>query len=267
MRIHFTRIGCCLLLLCAIASCDLAEVGDAIIVSDVEDEFYIDMWEDLSGENGARELVLKIESIEPANCLNYDIDYQSARLGNRLSVSLNQFIEPADCLAGEAPVKADINLGSLPSGNYNVNIDFRNTVENDGQLLVSPESYFLTMKSEDGIVLLREELLRVPEDVIWGYVALRAGADAAVAEAFLADLQAISDEPKALRSGYYGHFTINNLNGEVFIYEQPTDGSAINFLRQYTDASAALKTLVADYRDRHGEELIIRMFNADGEAW
>lgn len=267
MRINFTRMGCCVLLLSAIASCDLAEVGDAIIVSDVEDEFYIDMWENLASANGARELVLKIESIEPANCLNYGIDHRFARAGNRLTVSLNQFIEPTDCLPGEAPVKADVNLGSLPSGNYNVNIDFRNTVENTGQLLVSPESYFLTMKSEDGIVLLREELLRVPEDVIWGYVAVQAGADEAVAEAFLADLQAISDEPQAFRSGYYGHFTINNLNGEVFIYEQPTDGSATNFLRQYTGTASDLKTLVADYRDRHGAELIIQLFNAEGEAF
>lgn len=267
MRINFTRVVCLLLLFGVVGGCDLAKVGDAIIVSDVEDEFYIDMWESLSSANGDRRLILKIESIEPEACLNYSIDYQFERDGNRLLVSLNDIIEPTDCQAGEAPVKADIDIGGLPSGSYVMNIDFRNTVENTGQLLVSSESYFLTMKSENGIVLLREELLRVPDNMIWGYVALQPGVDAGIREAFLTDLRAISKAPEGLREGYYGHFTAFSTNGDIFVHEQPTDGTAKTFLLEYTDTQANLKSLLADYRESYEDQLIIKLYNSKGEAF
>ncbi len=265
MRETFTRIACVLLLLPILGGCDLADVGDAIIVPDVEDEFYVDIWEDLSTDNGGRALILKIESIHPENCLNYSIDYRFDRTGNRLTVSLVDLREPADCEPGEAPVTADVNIGSLPSGNYAMNIDFRNTVENSGQLLVSPERYFLTMKTQNGIVLLREELLRVPENMIWGYVALQ-GAEAAAAAAFLEDLQAISDQPTGMREGYYGYFTIHSADSEVFVQDQPMDGSARTFLLEYTGTQNNLKGLLADYRLQYGDQLPIRLMNAKGEV-
>lgn len=262
MHKKFTWIVYALVLAGAMASCDLADPKDAIIVSDVEDEFYIDMWERL---DDGRNFVLKIESIKPVTCLNYRIDYFSNRNGNRLTVSLNDIIEPTDCKPGEAAVKADVPIGSLPSGNYALDIDFRNTVVNKGQLYVNSESYLLTMKTENGIVLLREELLRVPNDLIWGYVATQQGANEAAAQNFMTDLQGISNQAIGLRVGYYGHFTINE-SEKVFVPHQPTDGSAQTFLWQYRGSESVLKSLLADYRSSYGNDLEIKLFNSKGET-
>lgn len=254
-----------LLIFIIIAGCELASPKDPIIVPKVEDEFYIDLWERLDGTSG-RNLIVKIESIKNEDCLNYRMDYFFSRTGNRLKISLNNIIKPTDCVPGEAPVKADVDAGSLPSGTYNFDIDFKSLVENKGLLSVNSESYLLDMKSEDGIVLLREELLRVPDNTIWGYVTFQQGQDEAAANDFLTDVQALGKAP-TYRSGYYGHFTISPLDGKVFVDQQPTTSNIKTFLLEYTDNDTVLKNLLDEYRQSYNNRLTIRLINSKGKVF
>ncbi len=267
MRRYFTlKYLLYLLPLFMVASCDFSSLKDPVVITEVEDEFYVDMWETLAPTLEERNLIVKIESIKTEKCLNYRIDYQLHKDGNRLKIALNNIIKPLDCVPGETTVKDDINMDYLPSSFYNFNIDLKNTVFNDGQLIVRSDSYTLDMYSKNGFSLKRTELLRVPEGAIWGYVTFQQAADEALANQWLDDLNKIGQNPVSYRSGYYGYFTINNLDRKISVLEQPTSNNLKTFLYQYADDPAKLKDLVNRYRQNYGNRLIIKLYNSKGES-
>lgn len=249
-----------------VAGCDFSSLKDPIIVTEVEDEFNVDMWENLAPTLEERKLIVQIESIKTEKCLNYSIDYQYSKNGNRLKIALNNIIKPLDCVPGEATVKANVNAGSLLNGLYNFNIDLKNTVINNGQLTVLADSYKLNMHSENGFSLKRKELLRVPTDAIWGYVVYQDEGDLAVANQFLNDLKNISQEPNSYRTGYYGYFTIATADRALTLQEQPSNSNSKIFLYQYSDQTSKLKDLVNQYRQNHGNILTIKLFTSKGET-
>ncbi len=261
MRRSFTWKHLCYLLLtfCTL-SCDFSSLDDAIIVSEVEDEFFVDLWENLDGLYG-RELVVKIESIKSEKCLNYRIDYQFSKDGNRLKIGLNSIIIPLDCLPGEAAAKADVNTGSLPNGLYSFNIDLKNTVSNTGQIIVNDDNYTVDIENK-GIVMRRKELVRVPDGAIWGYAAYQQAADQTIATQFVNDLKNISKAPDTYRSGYYGHFIITSdrqitVNGQTALSKP--------FLFSFQEEEIKLKNLIASYRQMYGNRLTIQFYNSKGE--
>ena len=265
MRPHLAKLTVGLWVFYLMAGgCDISSDKEPIILPDVKDEFYVDLWEQL-GTPGGRRLIVQIESVENKKCLNNRIDFFATRNGNRLKVSISRIIEPNDCVPGEAPVKANADIGSLPFGLYGFDIDFKGVVANKGTLTISSESYLLKMKTEHGIIVVRDELLRVPESAIWGYVAYRQSTQTTAAERFLSDLRAISTPFSDTRPGYYGYFTINPLDGNLSILNQPTDAVVLTFLFQFNGQNADLKKLTDLYRK--DSQLEIKLLNARGEEF
>ncbi len=122
------------------------------------------------------------------------------------------------------------------------------------------------MNSEDGIVLLRDELFRVPNNVIWGYVTYQTPGDEAAADNFLSNLHALS-KVKTYTPGYYGHFTISPLDGKIFVYDQPLTTYIKTFLLEYTDTDTKLTNLLNEYRQNQGNNLTIKLFNSKGKMF
>lgn len=263
-RISTWNYLCCLLMAWAIASCDISSLEDAIIVPDVDDEFYVDMWENLDGLSG-RELVIKLESIKSEKCLNYRIDYQFLKDGNRLKIDMNSIIKPLDCVPGEATVKQDVNAGNLLNGLYALDINLKNTINNDGQLVINDDSYVLDMERENGISLRHKELQRVPSNAIWGYVEYAQKADESNARKFVEELSALSGSFNEYRVGYYGYFTINSANRAVSVNGQ--SALSIPYLFKYQNNEAKVKNLLSSYRQNYGTRLSINFYNAKGENW
>lgn len=249
-----------------VMGCDFSSLNDPIIISEVDDEFYVAMWETLGTTNEERNLIIKIESIKPEKCLNYRIDYQFSKDGNRLKVALNNIIKPLDCVPGEAIVKADVSAGYLLNGIYSFNIDLKNTLFNDGQLTIRSDSYALDMQSEDGFSMKQKELLRVPDGAIWGYVTYQQAVDEAIANKFVEDLKNISQTPLNYRSGYYGHFNIAPIDRKISINEQPVTSNIKPFLYHYLDETNKLKNLLETYRLQYGNRLTIQFYNSKGEV-
>ncbi|MDX1942448.1 MAG: hypothetical protein SFU99_17930 [Saprospiraceae bacterium] len=262
MRVKM-RIVWMLLLVTLMAGCELASPKDPIIVPEVEDEFYIDLWEELNTPTG-RALTVKIQSIKNEQCLNYRIDNFVSKTGNRIKVSINSIISPSDCIPGAAPVKADANAGSLPFDTYDFDIDFKGLVVNNGYLSVNGESYVLDMKSEHGIVVVRDELLRVPDNAVWGYVTYT---NENLANNFINDLQSISKTLSGQRAGYYGHFTISPLDGKVFVHQQPTTSLVKTFLYRFDGNESTLNDLVTAHRQSYGNQISIKLLNAKGKEF
>lgn len=255
-----------LLSLFLMTGCDFSSLDDPIVITEVDDEFTVDIWETLAPTKEGRNLLVKIESIKTENCLNYRIDYQFNQDGNRLKVALNNIVKPLDCVTGEATVKADINTGYLLNGIYSFNIDLKNTILNNGQLTILGDSYTLDMYSENGFSLKRKELLRVPTSAIWGYVTFQKASDEALANQFIEALQSKSHNPSSYRPGYYGYFDIAAIDRKVTVHEQPATANMKTFLYDYTDDAGKLKELVNRYRQDYGNQLTIKLYNAQGET-
>lgn len=263
MRRNFTqKLLCLLLLACGIASCDISDLKDAIIVPEVENEFYVDLWEDLSAPGG-KVLLVKVESIKTEKCLNYRIDQQFTKTNNQLKIVLNNIIKPLDCVVGEATVKADVNIGDLPSGFYQLNMDLKNTITNEGYLAVENDRYEWDLNTKNGIKPRRKELLRVPENAIWGYVTYTQATDEATANQFVQDLKNISEVPIHYLTGYYGHFVINAADSKVTIHEQPA--IAKPFLYNYKSEEEKLKNILSNYRRNYANRLTIKLYNGKGQ--
>ncbi|HMN88932.1 MAG TPA: hypothetical protein PKD70_06470 [Saprospiraceae bacterium] len=252
------------LLLVAIG-CELESLEKPVIVPSVKREFYVDMFEQLSSQH--RSLQLLLESIERQPCRNTIIDKSVVTSGQRLQVSLKSIVQPVDCLPGEAPAVAVADLGALPDGVYSLTIDLQNVVFNEGTLIVTRENYLLRMPRENGIALLRTELLRVPAQTIWGYAIWETAADEAIVQTFVFELQQLTQE-RAYRAGHYGHFTINPADGRVVVRQQPVTPTLRSFLYNLEAPNeAALRNLIDRYRRDYAGKIIIRLYDSNGQEW
>lgn len=267
MRSRLTTAIFFILLIGFIQGCQLASVGDPIVVSDIEEEFYLDLKERLGPDQ--RSLILEVRTIEPKPCKNYLIRHRVERSGSFLSVSLNDIVEPEDCAPGEAPAQSDVLLGVLNPDYYQLSVDLKQAVINQGQLRVRTGSYHVEMDTEDGIVWLHNELIRIPEQTLWGYLSHSGSAAAEQATTtFLEELRAIV-APKTLNTGYYGHFTISGDTRQLTIHDLPEEAAKNlreTFVFQYQDQIDAVRALAKRYRKEYDEVIQLQIFTDRGEV-
>lgn len=262
MRYSFTLLMLTFLLLLG-PSCELAKLSDPIVVSDIAPEFRIMPWEKLSPDD--RSFQLHINTIQVTSCLNTQIDFRLSQANNRIDVSLRDIVDPLDCTPGEKPAQAVIDLGRLPSGFYELNIDLKNEIFNRGQLAVYGDRYAITMRSRNGFNLSPSELRKVPEQTIWGYVAFQQEADAGIARQFIGDLQSKS-LAGVFPTGQYGYFQITD-SGQVAVKEAPATTRIQQFIYSYPGQREDLQALVAAYRQNYPGQVTIRLFNSLGEEF
>jgi hypothetical protein len=242
------------------SACQLESLNDPIVVADIDDEFYIDLWETLGT---SPRFEIHIETIKDEECLNVVIDASPLKRPQTVNIRIDNIIQPADCIEGLAPAMAQLDLGSMPIGFYNFSIDLKNTIFNNGQLTITDERYSLEMETEDGIILVRSDLYRIPDQTLWGYVNFDLGQND-LAEAFTQELAAFAD-PFNFKRGYYGHFTINNDANDVTVTSQPIDFTLLPFAQRYDRADeVAITQLVESYRS---QGLDIMLQNELGELF
>ncbi len=250
-----------LFLFFSLSACELAKLGEPIVVPDVADEFYVDWIENLS-ESG-RSLELLIRTIEEEQCPDATISFDLNRYSRGYYISLKDIVASTDCEVKSEPAIADISLGSVSDGNHKIQIDLKNSVKNEGSLQVASDYYSLDMGPEDGILILNNVLYKVPENAVWGYVRYRDTEDEAIAASFIDELAKKSEEEN-FSAGYYGHFRIG-LSGQIAILDQPISSRIKTFLFSIPSERATLSQLVESFRDEYGERIEIILF--DGKGW
>lgn len=247
-----------------LGACDLDSLKEPIIISNIEKEFNLDLWEHLN--QGNRSAQLLIETISLEDCENYSIDYHFIRSSSKLEVSLNEIVPPQDCTTGEAPAQSIIDLGNLQAGLYDLNIDLKNTVFNEGTLAVTDESFTVNMTTDEGIIFVRRELLRVPNEAIWGYIGVTDIGQISIVEDFITDLEQLSTL-KDYKSGYYGYFSVNT-EKKVNMADLPFAAENMNtFVYQYAGEETALQELVDSYRTNYGALIEIKLTNTQGKTF
>ena len=254
----------CLGLLLFASACELESLDDPVVVTDVEDEFYVDMWEELNANQ--RNLFFNIRTIENETCLNTTIATVFSKLGNELTLELNGIETPEDCLEGEAPALGSENAGQLSAGPYKIAINLQNTIFNSGQLDINQSRYLLNLETENGIKILRSVLLRVPENLLWGYIAYKQESQTSIAESFMTDLRTLTREI-SLPIGYYGYFTINQNAPQIQVSDSPNSEYLIPFFYSYdAEMEESIQNIVTEFRANNPDPEIA-LFNYKGESF
>lgn len=243
------------------SSCELAKVGDPIIVADVEDEFYIDWRENLSPAQ--RTLNLVIRTIKEEQCPDASITYNFARFNLGYRVSLSDINSADNCDEKNQPALVEIPMGYVGPGTYQIEIDLKNSVKNEGVLKSFSDSYSLNMRTEDGIQVPEKILYKIPDHSVWGYFNFDQIEDESLVEALLEELAQLST-PREFPSGYYGHFRIGT-TGQVALREQPISSRLKTFIFSIQDQRETLTEFVEKVKAQYGEK--IELFMLDGTGW
>lgn len=258
MNRFFLLLAC----LMGIHACNISSPDDTVLVPEVEDEFYLDMWEKLTPEG--RYFEWHLQTIGNANCVETYLDYTYNQGGRDIDLGINAIINPVDCSPGEQPLEANVDAGRLVNDNYNLSFRLRESVTNDGQLSVTNNLYQVNFERLSGLVLLRNKLHRIPDQVIWGYVHAKDSELKTVATSLINDLSQIT-EPVILEDGYYGYFNI--LDHSISLNNDFTPIGAMIFYYNLSGDDRVLSDLIAENRETYKEGLEIRVFNTLGEEY
>lgn len=253
-----------LFLLFGLASCNLTSLDEPIVVANVEDEFYIDLWEDLGKTE--RTFSIIFQTIENFECTNFSINVSDLLGEKNFNFIVNEIITPNNCDPGQAPAIRSIGIGDLNAGPYNLNINLKNIVTNQGRLNVGDDRFTIYLETENGIKLLHRELRRVPDQFIWGFLSYEEPEMAATAQEFLNTIDS-STEEIALEPGYYGYFTIKD-DGTIFILRDvPANTTEItSFFYRYDQNTGLLEDAVEAFKSEHPEvQLLVR--HSDGSIF
>jgi hypothetical protein len=251
-----SRFGPLIVLVCLLSgSCQLEKLQDPIVITQIENEFYIDLQEYLHPTN--RQLRFNIRTIKDQDCLNSSIETDYITAGRKISLSINSIVPPADCKEGMAPASTATWAGQLPDGAYNFEVALRNTVVNKGRLIVEPDRYIVNMETQEGIVFLHNNLQKIPADAFWGYVVCKEEEHEAIQQALTEKLAGLATPANMIyRPGYYGHFEINNntSNGRnVFLIDPPSVDFYFPIIYQLSDDidENRLKALLDNFKKEH----------------
>lgn len=242
--------------------CKLESIQDPIIVTNIEKAFYINLWEELYPNN--RNLRIDIQSLKNQPCVNYTIAYDWAASDKKFELSINDIVEPIDCILGLGPATAKIDVGDLESRIFNMSIGLEQTVINNGQLIVDGESYTIQMETEEGIIIPEKILRKVPPQSAWGFVAFQNTADQITAGELLSTLKS-QGEPILLKEGKYGYFSF--LDNKLLVNGAPVAGQASSFLISFNGDEKELKQVVDNFRSQHNGSVTVKVFTAKGSVF
>jgi hypothetical protein len=258
------------LIILLLGSCQLEKLQDPIVITTIENEFYIDIQEYLHPTN--RQLRFNIRTIKDQECLNSSIETDYVSAGRQVSLSINSIVPPADCKEGMAPATNETWAGQLSPGIYNFEVALRNTVVNKGKLVVEAERYIINMETQEGIIFLHNNLQKIPSDAFWGYVICKENECADLQQALTEKLNGLAAPANTIyRPGYYGYFEINNntSNGRnLFLIDPPTVDSYFPILYQLTNDidENRLKSLLDDFRAEH-PDISLKGYNVAGRLF
>jgi hypothetical protein len=262
---RFTEGGFLLLLVVLFSNCRQKEFDPSVIIN-VEDDFYIDMFEDIS--NGENIFNLTIKSIKDQFCLNSEIDYTLEMVEEEdfISVSINDILQPETCIPGNAPASISIPLPNLKEQSYVIQIKLKDVIFNSGNLIVNSSDYFLKMNTDNGFELVHNTLYKIPKKTIWGYVGFEDESYETVAESFIKDLDDLATDIGTAGGydiGYFGYFTILG-DRSITLKEEIEDKLHNTFIFSFDGNSQEIIDLIDEYCNSN-PELNFNVFNGEGE--
>ncbi len=260
---RIVQYGFFIFLILALGNCQKSELGPSVIIN-IEDDFYIDMFEDIS--NGGNVFNITVKSIQNQDCLNAIIDYSIYSDENQITLSINDILEPASCIPGSAPAFVSIPLDNINEQNYYVQINLKDVVTNSGNLSVSSDDYYLKMNTENGFEVSHDKLYKIPQYTVWGYVGYEDENLKSESENFIKDLENISSNisfSEGYNAGYYGYFSISE-DRSISLEEEVEDKLHNTFIFHYDADYQDINDLISSYCNSN-PDMNFYVFNGKGE--
>ena len=261
MTRYFSLISVSLFIYLLLVGCKKEE-DNPIFNIDIKDEFYVDLWEELLP--GQRLLSIAVQTIEPKACQNAVLDYSYKERGATHVFSINDIVEPDDCIADSTLIEATIPTETaFEDGSHFIEVNLKEEIINRGKLRVTPEYYEVTLNSDFGIQLLHSKLYRVTPNSVWGYVGYADAADAALAQAAIDDLVQLA-QPGTFTAGYYGYFELDE-SQHIQLNQPINQPLYIPLLLQFEADKSALIDMLNEYRSNYPNQLEFVVQTAEGE--
>lgn len=244
-------------------SCSLGDDKDPIIVPVLEDEFYLDLWQEASPSGPS--LVIEFRTLADEECLNAEVLSSYDRNGRALTLKLYEILAPETCIPGNAPATGRESLAGLIPGTFDFTIDLQDLVRNEGKLVVEGD-HFLVDTPTNGFQWLHGRMERIPANALWGYLSYTTEEERQWAEAQLADLYTISSDP-AWINGYYGPFELQR-DGTFSLAERllPEGADVLPILLQREDATA-FDNWINGLNNTLPEGVSLFFFDGLGQTW
>ncbi|MEM1219830.1 MAG: hypothetical protein AAGH79_13005, partial [Bacteroidota bacterium] len=241
--------------------CDKDNTDPGIIV-DIDPTFEIQMIENLEGASGS--LAFIVSTIDEKECLNLELTYSLSQTTSGFGISLDELEEPEDCITGTTFVTETIPLEPLQNRVYNAEINLKNTIKNQGVLLVNEAYYEMQLESYNGILFQTKKLYKVPKSALWGSLRYNSEDLQPIAQQFISDLETLA-EARSMAIGNYGHFNIDSQGLIWFSGEGEGNSLGADFIYHYDSADIQpLIDLINDYRIQYSPNLDINMYNGRG---
>ena len=256
------RTTCVFLLGLVLAGC-LDGTGDRSAFDPVDSRIRIGLTENLTA--GPRTLTLQCSTEKDYPCCNWSIENGFSRSANRISIAFTGIYKPEICLTAFGPASASIALGTLEQGTYPVSVTVNGQAFTT-DLTVSAASYAVAPAESPLVTFPKQELLRVPDGTIWGYVGYHAAGTAHIVESFMDSLVSLGAHPQRYQSGDYGYFVIDSAGAIVpplnsgFYFTRP-------FIYHFPAAMDPVRALVSRYGKGFGDSLDIALYGCHGEAF
>lgn len=214
-----------------------------------------------------RTLTLKFLTRKDFPCINYRIKHSLAMDNQSINIILEKIEEADVCLDAIGPASAFVELGYLPEKEYNLTVQLGESIVKSGTLTVSKNAYQVEMHDFEGVELLNPELLRVPEQSVWGLLKYeRNDKNKKLVEHFEQVMDRAGATDKKFAEGDYGYFKVGadgkihrDVTNKEVIVEQP-------FLFDFSGDSDDLKMVLKQINNEY-EEVQIRIYDARGHEF
>jgi len=254
-----TVLGFVMLLMIFQIGCKDDNLKDDTNVS-IENEFRINIWENLSEDT--RTFQINIETIKSESCENDLIDVASTFFGNDIVLDIHDY-PTADCTYAAFPATASFEVGSLPSNDFDLEINLKEVVQNRGILTVSDNSYQIQMDAQDGISIPVKKLFRVPQNTIWGFVKYNLSTENDIAEDFISDIKGMASLREFI-DGNYGYFSVSDNQLSIANIGGGNSHLRKEFGFEYQGDDAELLDVLNDFRSTH-PALEFKIFTSKGK--
>ena len=241
------------------SSCSLFQDPNEQTMINIEEEYRVDLWQDLvPGENP---LEIVVSTVISSPCNNSEMRLAKVVSGSKIFVSIIDIINPTNCEPTSDPLLNSV-LFDLSSGSYDVDFDLDLAVSNNGVLDITESNFSLNMDTPNGIKMGITNLQRIPNDRIWGSIEVSNESELSLINNFLNSLQQYSNPTHGLSSGNYGHFSINNQGG-VSLYGEPAHSLMRHFIVHSNANPQEIKFLFEGFRQSNPGSTLLAV-NSDG---
>lgn len=246
-----------------LSACQKGKDDETVVVTTAP-EFQVDLFEQRDPVNGSPVFGLWIRSVEKFSCSNYAIAGTVDMGGSDITIHLNEVLPPDSCINGSASAQSFMAIGHLPVGMYHLSIILANTIETEATLTVKVDGYEISVPHPQGIYFQNVVLKKIPEGLIWGYIATPDVNTATNADAFLSDLKGITTESN-LEPGFYSYFTLSG-TGLLTLHPGFAPSSTSQaFVRQSASTQEDILLLLHQYRSAPQAPVQIRCLTTFGE--